>query len=86
MWPIQLVFLLGVICRILPSGDALCYFFISHTIGPTDLHPSPSSHFKMLWKLHNNLYRYAYHLLFSTSGPRISPQYRARPFAVKRSL
>ena len=41
MWPTQLAFLLFIIC------DSMQYFFISHTIGPTDLqHPSPAPHFK----------------------------------------
>jgi hypothetical protein len=45
MWPIQLAFILFTVCRILLSSLALKDFFVSHTIGPTDLHQSPTPHF-----------------------------------------
>jgi hypothetical protein len=47
MWPIQLTCLLFIVCRIFLSSLTLHFFFISRTIGPTDLlHPSPASHSK----------------------------------------
>ena len=36
--------------KILLSSLILSYFFNFHTIGPTDLHPSPVSHFKTFHK------------------------------------
>jgi hypothetical protein len=42
--PVNLPFsLLYVVIRL---PDSLYYFFISHTVDPPDLHPSPASHFK----------------------------------------
>jgi hypothetical protein len=46
MWPIQLTFLLFILCRIILSYFTL-YFFTSDTIGPTHLiHASPAPHSK----------------------------------------
>ena len=47
MWPIQLVFLLCSVSKIILSSLTFTQYFISHTIGPTDfLQPSPKPHFK----------------------------------------
>ena len=49
MCPIQFAFRLGISCRIdIPLlFDSKLYFFISHTIIPTDLfHPLPAPHFR----------------------------------------
>jgi hypothetical protein len=46
MWPIQWAFLLFIVCRIFLSSLTFVTLFISHTIGPTDLHPSPAPLFK----------------------------------------
>ena len=48
-WPIQLTFLLFIICPIFLYSLTLQFFFISHMMGPTDLfHPSPAPHFRTL--------------------------------------
>jgi len=47
MWPIQLAFLPYFYClqHISLLLESMSNFFISYTIGPADLHPSPAQHF-----------------------------------------
>ena len=46
MWPIQWTFLLFIFCRLFLSSMTFVKLFISHTISPTNLHSSPTQHFK----------------------------------------
>ena len=46
MWRIQLAFLLFILCKIFLSSLTPHNNSISHTIGPTDLHPSPANTFQ----------------------------------------
>ena len=61
--PIQLAFLHFTVCRIfLSSYDSMSHFFISHTIGPTDiLHFSPAPHFKTI-QIFSDVSKFRHHI------------------------